>query len=73
MLKNANRNFTKYEYKDIQYTACMRNVSILHKISVGKSDGKRQLKRTRPRNKDNIQIDFKELGYKHVESFIQLR
>lgn len=66
MLKKANRNFTRYEYKDIQYIACMRKVSNLHIISVGKSDGKRLLKRPRPRYKDNIQINFRELGYKHL-------
>jgi len=35
----------------------------LYRVSVGKSDGKRPLGRPRPRWKDNIKMDLKEVGY----------
>jgi hypothetical protein len=40
-------------------TGEMRNA---YKIVVGKSEGKRPLGRPRRRCKDNIRVDFKELG-----------
>jgi hypothetical protein len=39
----------------------MRNT---HKIVVGKSEGKTPLGRSRPRWKDNIRIDLREIGGK---------
>jgi hypothetical protein len=45
------------------HIACMAKMRKVHRILVGKPKGKRPLRRPKHRYKDNIRMDFKEIGW----------
>jgi len=46
---------------------CIERMRNSYKISVGKTEGERPLRRPRHRWKDNIRMDLKEIGWKAVD------
>jgi hypothetical protein len=44
------------------HVAFMEDMRNAYKISVGKPEGKRSLRRCRPRWEDNIRMDVREMG-----------
>jgi hypothetical protein len=46
----------------MEHVACMGEERKLYKVLVGKSEGKRPLRRLRHRWEDGIKMDFEEIG-----------
>jgi hypothetical protein len=49
------------------HVECIERMRNSYKISVGKTEGERPLRRPRHRWKDNIRMDLKEIGWKAVD------
>jgi len=55
------------EGEELGHVACMRAVRNTYKVVVGKPEGKSPLKRPRHRWEDNVNMDFREIGWEGVD------